>query len=155
MAKQVMERRASDNVYLHRDFHGALSTAIEYVHIHYGEEAVCDYLRQFTIAYFAPLVTKLQEEGLPVLKEHFEKIYAIEDGDIETSLSENELIITVNSNPAVLYMREHQYPVARLFRETIKSVNEALCMGTPFSSELVWYDEATGRNIQRFFRRKP
>ena len=40
MAKEVMRRQASDNPYLHRDFHGALSAGIEYLDRHYGEDAV-------------------------------------------------------------------------------------------------------------------
>ena len=37
--------------------------------------------------------------------------------------------------------------------ETIDTVNRAICHGTPFASELVEYDEWTGRSIQRFYRR--
>ncbi|MCE5250359.1 hypothetical protein LLG96_09080 [bacterium] len=154
MTKEVMERRASDNVYLHKDFHGALSTGIEYLHTRYGEEAVREYLHQFTIAYYAPLVTSLVEEGLSALREHFENIYGIEGGKIETSLSVDELLIYVLSNPAVEHMRQHGYTIARLYRETIESVNKALCLGTPYTFELVEYDDATGRNTQRFFRRR-
>ena len=155
MAKEVMERRASDNVYLHKDFYGALSTGIEYLHTHFGEDAVRDYLRQFTVAYYAPLIAKLRKEGLPVLKRYCEKLYEVEGGDIDITLTDDELVLKVHACPAVKHMREHGYTVARLFRETAKTINEALCTGTPFAAELVEYDEATGRSIQRFFRRQP
>ena len=49
-----MRRTASDNVYLHKDFHGALSAGIEYLHQRYGEDAVREYLRRFTLAFHAP-----------------------------------------------------------------------------------------------------
>jgi len=39
MPKEAMTRRASDNVYLHKDFHGALSIAIDYLDRNYGEAA--------------------------------------------------------------------------------------------------------------------
>ena len=55
MPKQVMTRQASDNVYLHKDFHGGLSGGIEYIHEQYGAEAVREYLRQFAGAFYAPL----------------------------------------------------------------------------------------------------
>ena len=45
MAKRIMQRAASDNVYRHPDFHGALSTGIEYLDAKYGPEAVREYLR--------------------------------------------------------------------------------------------------------------
>ena len=154
MAKEVMYRQASDNVYLHKDFHIALSVGIEYLHKHYGADSVRDYLRQFAVAFYSPLTARLKEEGLSALKKHIEKLYNIESGEIKTTFSEDELIVTVNACPAVTHIREHGYPVTKLFYETTKTVNEAICEGTPFSAELVEYDESTGRSIQRFFRRQ-
>lgn len=152
MVKEIMDRRASDNVYLHKDFHGALNAGIEYLHEHYGADAVRDYLRQFTIVYYAPLISRMKNEGLSALKEHFEKIYEIEGGGIKISFSEDELVIDVKVCPAVLHIWSQGYPVARLFLETTKTVNEALCEGTPFTAELIEYDEKTGRSVQRFYR---
>jgi len=154
MAKEVMERRASDNVYLHRDFHGALSSGIDYLHEHYGEDAVREYLRQFTAAYYSPLIQKLKTEGLSALKKHFEDIYKLEGGEIETIFSEDELVIKVKACPAVTHMRKQDYQVAKLFSETTKTVNEALCEGTQFAAELLEYDDTTGRSVQRFYRRE-
>ena len=154
MAKEVMDRCASDNEYLHKDFHGALSAGIEYLHDNYGEEGVREYLRQFATVFYAPLIARLKQKGLLVLKEYFERIYEIEGGDIETTFSDNELMISVKACPSVMHMREHGYPVAQLFHETTRTVNEALCEGTPFAAELVEYDEPTGRSVQRFCRKK-
>ena len=155
MTKEIMERHAGDNVYLHKDFHGALSTGIEYLHARFGAEAVRDYLRQFTRTFYAPLIERLKTEGLPALREHFEKIYGVEGVKIDISITDDELVITVPACPAVTHMRSHGYPVARLFVETTKTVNETLCKETPFAAELVEYDEETGHSIQRFYRREP
>ena len=152
MTKKIMRRKASDNVYLHRDFHGSLSIGIEYLDQHYGAEAVRQFLRQFAKSFYAPLTRSLRERGLIVLKEHFEKIYQLEGGKIKTELSENELVIEVESCPAVNYMRKHSHPVARLFHETTATVNKAICEGTPFSAELVQYDKQTGKSLMRFTR---
>ena len=154
MAKETMDRRASDNDYLHKDFHGALSAGIEYLHDHYGADAVRDYLRQFTITYYAPLIRKLKQEGLSALREHFEKMYEIEGCDTEITCTDDELVISVETCPAVRHMQANGYPVARLFHETTKTVNEALCEGTPFAAVLVEHDEKTGRCVQRFYRRR-
>lgn len=153
MAKEVMERRASDNVYLHKDFHGALSAGIQYLDEHHGEEAVREYLRQFTTAFYSPLIADLKERGLVALKEHFEKVYETEGGDAQMTLTDDELLIEVAACPAVVHMREHDYAVAGLWHETTRTVNEALCEGTPFAAELLEYDEETGRSRQRFYRR--
>ena len=154
MAKQVMRRRASDNEYLHKDFHGALSVAIEYIHERYGEQAVRDYLWQFARSYYAPLTVEVNRRGLAALAEHFRRVYEIEGGEVNVSLSEDELVLKVRECPAVMHMRRRGYPVARLFRETIATVNRAICHGTPFEAELSEYDERTGRSVQRFYRRK-
>ena len=152
MSKQVMDRRASDNECLHKDFHGALSAGIEYLQNNYGADSVRDYLRKFAKTYYAPLREKLGSEGLSALKEHFEELYAVEGGEVEIDLRTDELLVRVKSCPAVTHMRANGYPVAELFVETTKTVNEALCEGSEFSAELVEYDRQSGRSLQRFYR---
>jgi len=153
MSKKVLTRKASDNVYLHKDFHGALSAGIEYLHRNFGPEAVRQYLRQFAEAFYGPLTEDLKTRGLVALKEHFEKIYKIEGAEVGISLSDDELVIDVPACPAVIHMRRHNYPIAELFYETTRTVNEAVCEGSEFASELVEYDEQTGRSVQRFYRK--
>ncbi|MCX6993097.1 MAG: hypothetical protein NT011_08155 [Kiritimatiellaeota bacterium] len=153
MPKQTMTRKASDNVYLHKDFHGALSNGIEYIHEKYGAEAVRDYLRQFAGTYYAPLKEDLIRRGLIALKEHYDKIFKAEGGKVRFTLSDCELQIEVETNPAVQHLRAQKIPVARLFSETIRTVGEELCAGTPFAVELLAYDEASGRYAQRFYRK--
>lgn len=153
MAKETMRRRASDNEYLHKDFHGALSAGIDYLDQRFGGEAVRQYLRRFTCSFYAPLIGDLRARGLVALKEYFEGVYALEGGEMVSVLSEDELVLRVVASPAVVHMRERGYSVARLFRETVKTVNEALCEGTPFAAELLEYDAETGRSVQRFYRR--
>ena len=154
MAKLTMQRDAADNVYLHKDFHGALSNGIEYLHTRYGEEAVREYLRQFTRAYYAPLMADIQARGLLAIKEHMEHLYRIEGGDVRITLDEDALTVEVEACPAVAHMRASEYTVARLWRETTRTVNETLCEGTLFVAEMVDYDDETGRSVQRFHRRK-
>lgn len=153
MARETMRRRASDNEYLHKDFHGALSAGIEYLDRHYGEEAVREYLRRFALSFYAPLIADITKRGLVALKEHFETIYAREGGRIRTILTPGELILEVEACPAVTHMRQQGYAVAGRFIETQRTVNAALCEGTPFEAELVEYDPQTGRSVQRFRRR--
>lgn len=154
MTKEVMTRKASDNEYLHKDFHGALSAGIEYLHDHFGEEAVRDFLRCFAETFYAPLRKKLAERGLVALKEHFENIYTLEKGTFSLRMTDDELILTVEACPAVQHMRKQGYFVARLFHETTNTVNHTLCEGTPFAFELLSYEPETGRSVQRFYRRK-
>jgi len=153
MAKKIMRRKASDNIYLHKDFHGSLSIGIEYLDQHYGAEAVRQFLRQFASAFYAALTEDLRQRGLIALKEYFERIYQLEGGKIKIDFSKDELVITVKACPAVTHMRKNGYHVARLFYETTKTVNETICGETPFAAEMLQYDKQTGKSLIRFFRR--
>ena len=55
--------------------------------------------------------------------------------------------------PAILHMRRNHYKVAELFIETTRTVNEALCEGTSYETQLPEYDPLTGRSVQVFRRR--
>jgi len=153
MPKETVTRKASDNVYLHKDFHGALSNGIEYIHEKYGAEAVRDYLCQFAGTYYAPLKQDLVRRGLIALKEHYAKVFQTEGGKVRFTLSDRDLRIEVEINPAVQHLRAQKYPVARLLSETIRTVGETLCTGTPFAVEMLAYDEPSGRYTQRFYRK--
>lgn len=153
MAKQVITRRASDNEYLHKGFHGALSCGIDYLEQTFGPGAVREYLYEFARVFYAPLTADLRRRGLIALREHFEKLYRIEGGQIRIRLRDDEMTLEVSACPAVRYMRTHGQPVARLFHETTKTVNEAICEAAGFTAELVEYDAETGRSVQRFVRK--
>jgi hypothetical protein len=88
--------------------------------------------------------------GLAAIKEHFENIYRLEGGEAEFELSADDLVIRVAACPAVTHMRKQGYPIARLFHETTRTVNEALCEGTDYAADLLEYDPETGRSVQRF-----
>ncbi len=151
--KEVMNRTASDNAYLHKDFHAALSTALFYLEETYGADAVRDYLRQFATAFYSDLKRDLVKRGLVALQEHYARIYQIEQGDVRFDLTRNTLTMHVAACPAVTYMREHNRPVSPLWSETTRVVNDAICDGTPYRAELLEYDEQTGRSTVRFSRR--
>jgi hypothetical protein len=153
MPKEVMDCRASDNEYLHKDFHGALSVGIQYLDDHYGEDAVRRYLRNFASKYYAPLIAEFREGGLPVLRAHFEKNYRDESAEVEFFQNEDELLIRVKNCPAVTHIQQNNYTLARLFGETTRIVNEVLCEGSPFQAEILDYQPETGAGTQRFRRR--
>lgn len=155
MAKEVMRRHASDNTYLHKDFHGTLSLGIEYLDKNYGPDAVREYLKKFARSYYAPLSEDIRKRGLIALKERIERVYAEEGGEIEISFSEDEMTVRVKKCPAVIHMKTHNYPVARLFFETERIVNETICENTPFSATLLSYDPETGASTTRYARRQP
>lgn len=154
MAKKVINQKASDRTYYHPDFHTALNYGIEYLHNTMGEESVREYLRQFANAYFAPLKKALQDKGLPAIKEHYEKIYQIEDAIFSLNISNNELLIHLSESPAVTYIKEKGHAVSPLFQETVTTVNKEICKHTPYECELVDYNSENGAYQLRFFKRE-
>lgn len=153
MPKEVMDRRAADNEYLHQDFHGALSNALIYLEERFGPDAVRDYLRGFARGYYAPLRAELRERGLAAMAERLRQVYADEGAEIELELREDELVVRVPECPAMAHMRAHGHRVSRMWRETISAVHETICEGSAFDFDLVDFDELTGRSVQRFHRR--
>ncbi|MEA3401687.1 MAG: hypothetical protein U9R79_10645 [Armatimonadota bacterium] len=154
MPKEVMRRQASDNEYLHKDFHGALSCALIYLEENFGPDAVRDYLRTFARRYYAPVSEDLQERGLQAMADRLRRIYDIEGGEVEITLSDDEMMVRVEACPAVTHMRENDYPVSPMWRETIRCVHEAICEGTAFDFDLMDFDKRTGASTQRFYRRE-
>ncbi len=155
MTKLTMTRRASDNAYLHRDFHCALNLSLEYLRVNFGVDAVRDYLRRFAAAYHAPLQDDLRRRGLPALREYFENIYRLEGGRVRISGDADELLIEVERCPAVEHIRRQDGQPSALYAETSRIVNETICRDTPFAFELRGYDPLTGAGLQRFYRRQP
>ena len=151
MPKEIMRRKAADNPYLHKDFHGALNKGIEYLHRHYGADSVRRYLRQFAAAFYRLLTEDLKKRGLVALEEYFKKVYQVEGGKARFDLFEDELKITVDACPAVTHLRKNGYLAAELFFETTRTVNETICDGTPFAAELLDYNQETGSGVQRFY----
>jgi hypothetical protein len=150
--KQIIEQKASDNIYFHRDFHIALNYGIEYLYKSFGEEAVREYLMQFANTYFEPLKKSLMEKGLHALKEHYEKIYKIENAAFDMSISQNELLIHLFESPAVMHIKANGHPVSSLYRETVATVNKEICKNTPYDCEVVEYEHENGAYKLRFFK---
>jgi hypothetical protein len=155
MSIKVMDRKAADNKYLHRDFHISGDTGIRYVGEKYGDNGVKEYLRRFAANYYAPLFSAVKEKGLAALKEHIENIYAIEEASsvLKTVLTENELLVEVEQCPAIAYMKSIGYTPSKWYMEETRTINETIADYTDLGFELISYDNETGKTSYRFFRR--
>ena len=79
MEKLFIEKKASDNKYLHRDFFVTGDIGIAYVGETYGDEAVQEYLQQYAKSYYKLLAEDVKKNGLVSLKEYFENVYEKEE----------------------------------------------------------------------------
>ena len=157
MPIHTMTRKAADNAYFHRDFHGIFSLGIDYLHEQYGMESVVEYLRQFTLHYFSPLIETIREKSLDAVAEAFTQTYRDEHAldQLRVERSGKELWIHVNQCPAVTYMRESGVTPSRCFSLTSSVPWETICQATGIGYRMLSYDDLTGRATHLFFNRTP
>lgn len=153
MSKKVMRRMASDNEYLHKDFHSALNGGLIYLDEKLGEGSVKEYLEDFSKSFYAPLREDLIKRGLIAIEEHYKDIYFKEKSSVKTKLTDEELYIEIEKCPAVEHMNKNGVEPAKMYKETTDTVNKTICRDTQYEFELIEYKESTGKAKMRFYRR--
>lgn len=152
MPKLVMERKASDNKYLHRDFHISSDNGISYVGDKYGDVGVENFLRKFAKSYFQLLVVEVREKGLIAIKEYIENIYKVEETEdaIEINLAENVLNVKVKYCPAVKYMKEQGHTPSKWYKMSTSVVYEQLAKDCGLKFAMGDYNDENGQTEYSF-----
>lgn len=155
MAKHVMDRKASDNKYLHRDFHTSMDLGVKYLGENFGDNAVTDYLRKFTVDYYSPLIAEAKKTGLKAIADHIKNTYEIEEAPevLDMTLTDSELRVKVSACPAVTYFNKTGYTPSKWYRCTTSTWGEALADALDYGFEMISYEDATGKAEYRFFKR--
>ena len=65
----VMDRKAADNEYFHRDFHSSMNMGVHYVGENYGMDAVREYLTKYTLNVYKPVLAAMKENGLAPIED--------------------------------------------------------------------------------------
>lgn len=154
MAKQVMDRKAADNKYLHRDFHKSMDLGFAYVGEKYGDEGVKEYMREFAREYYAPLVADIKEKGLIALHDHIKAIYEAEEMPevLSMSLTDTTLDVKVAKCPAIAHFKKVGYTASRWYVESTRTINEAIADMAGLSYAQHLYDEQDGKSEYTFSR---
>lgn len=144
---RVMHRSASDNRYFHKDFHLSMNAGVEYVGTHFGTEAVDRYLREYALAYFAPMIERMKTEGIGPLEEYLKAVYESEEArDVLKTVREGEgLHVLISACPAVRHIQASGRTVSRWYDLTTTSVMDAIAQAAGFRFKMLNYDEDTGR----------
>lgn len=134
MVKEL-SRKASDNQYLHKDFHNLLNIALDYLAQRFGQDAVEDYLKEYARNYFTP-------QNLVQIKDYILGIYKAESAEeaIEIIETKGRLLITVKRCPAVEYIGMP----SEYFKMTTEIVYGELAKMSGFIFAMHYYDEMTG-----------
>ena len=148
-----MRRNASDNKYLHKDFHISMNILLNYIYENFGGNNLIQYLRNFTKAYHKPLHEQMKKGNLKVLEEYLNRIYEKEEWSVTIKCTDNFLEMEQKSCPGISYIRSKGVIPCPLYRETYNTVYNTLCEETPFEYVLVFFDEETG-SCKQLFKRK-
>ena len=150
---RVLDCKATDHVYLHKDFHGALCYGIKYLDDHFGPEATTEYLRAVGRSYYAPLSQLLKNEGLTALEKHWNEIFTNEGGKFTLEYQGGTLVLTVQECPAIAHLKKINQLFTPRYCETTVVVNETICgeAGYTCSTE---YEPGEGRCVQKFWKGK-
>lgn len=155
MAQRIMDIHASENKYLHRNFHVSADNGLRYVGENYGDNGVKEYLRTFTKAYYRPMISDVQKRGLIALKEQIEKIYIVEEmpETVKITFSEDELVVEIKECPAISHFNNTGYHPSKWYIELTRTVNETIADLCNLGFEMISYDEVTGMAKYRFYKR--
>jgi hypothetical protein len=147
---KVIERKASDNKYLHKDFHMALNLMMTYIYDNFGKDALIIYLKKFSQAYYKPLNQSLMSGDKEILTQYFRGIYEKEEWPVNISIHENAVEITQDSCPAISHIVQKGGKPCPFYSETYNTVYKTICDNTPFEYVLEYFDDETGACKQLF-----
>lgn len=148
----IMDRKASDNEYFHRDFHSSMNMGIHYVGENYGLEAVREYLTQYTNNVYKTVMADMQVRGLAALEDKIRDTYEKEKASdvLKTERTADALYVTVAECPAVKHLHSTGRDVSPWYRYTTEVVMEVLAASAGFTFVMDSYDEATGAASYHF-----
>ncbi len=151
---RVMERKASDNKYLHKDFHVSMNMLLTYIYDNFGRDALISYLVQFAGEYHKPLNEQLRAGNRDALVSYLKDKYEKEEWPVEISVSETEVEVSQQSCPAISHIVDKGEEPCPYYRETYNTVYKTICEGTPYEYVLEYFDESTGACRQVFRKRE-
>jgi len=150
----VMDRRASDNEYFHKAFHGSMNKGISYLAENYGVDHVRAYLRKFTKDFYWKVAEKAKAEGLSAIEEKIKDTYGKEHAldVLKTELSDNCLKVTVSYCPAEKYLRDSGVLLSSYYYLSTETVMDTLANMSGFQFSMDSYDPTNGAASYRFYK---
>lgn len=151
---KIMDRKASENEYFHRDFHSSLNMGVHYLGQNYGAEAVKEYLQIYTRNVYKPVLEKMQTDPLAVLAGKIRETYKLEKAEdaLELALDDNSLTVNIAYCPAVKHLRQTGREVSQWFPMTTTVVMGTLAKAGGLNFEMNDYDPETGAARYQFFK---
>ena len=151
---KIMDRKASENEYFHRDFHSSLNMGIDYLGNNYGAAAVKEHLEIYTRHVYKPVLEKLKDAPLQAIAEKIRSTYRAEKAEDALELVQLDDMLTVNIAycPAVKHLRKTGREVSHWFPMTTTVVMETLAKAGGLRFEMEAYDPETGAARYQFVK---
>ena len=149
---EVMDRRAGDNEYFHKDFHSSMNRGIHYVGENYGREWVEEYLTRYTERVYNKEIADIKQRGVEAIADKIRDTYEKEKSPdaIELTLDESTLTVNVKYCPAVKHLRSIGREISPWYRYTTEVVMKTLAEKANATFEMLSYNDETGAAKYRF-----
>lgn len=144
----ILDRRASDNEYFHRQFHASLSNSLNYLGENYGTDAIVEFLTMYMKDVFPYVLAACADVGLKAIADFEKLMYAEEKASdlLTAELSEDgkKLTVKVSKCPAREYLKSNNLVISEYFgyADTVPLKVLAESAGAVFT--VISYDDETG-----------
>lgn len=148
----IQEYTSTDLEYFHPDFHSSMNMGVEYLGVTYGENAIYEYLTQYTKEVYQKRIAQIRETGLSALQDMILDTYSKEHAPeaVETALTDDTLAVSVNWCPAVKHLRKTGREVSQWYPLTTSVVMDTLASECGFVFAMGEYDPQTGKTSYSF-----
>lgn len=119
---------------LHKDFHGSMNAAVDYVGSRYGREGLRKVFKATAQQVYRSIYEGLKRGDWNELVEHWRYFMDREGADYALSVTDEAVVMTVRRCPAVERLRELGMTPSEFFCDQTVLLNEAWCEGTPFEA---------------------
>ena len=142
----IMDRKASENEYFHRDFHSSMNMGIHYVGENYGMDAVREYLTRYTNNVYSKVIEDIKIRGLQAIADKIQDTYTKEKASdaLVLDMTDDTLNVSILYCPAVKHLHSTGRVVTKWYRYTTEIVMEVLAAAAGYRFTMESYDEETG-----------
>lgn len=137
----------------HKDFHGAISCAFQFLEDRYGKEILTKFLKRVGKNCYKNLINDINKNGLLALEKYWKRIFTLEEGEFEINLNEDSIILEVKRCPALSHLKEAGYHIYNDFCLQTVVINSAIAEETSLNSS-VEKNQDKAYCIQKFWRGK-
>lgn len=149
---EIMDRKASQNEYFHRDFHSSMNMCIDYLGTNYGEQAIREFLEAYTDHVYKPVLEDIDARGLDAIEKKIRDTYKAEKAEDALSIirDKDRMTVKIAYCPAVKHLHETGRTVSAFYPYTTSVVMERLAERAGYTFAMDAYDHETGQAQYHF-----